>query len=169
MSTILNENLLLAIPLAPLAGSLIAGLFGKAVGRAGAHSVTILGVAISFILSAIVFFDVLNGASFNATVYEWMSIGKTKFEVGFLVVHRHDDIDRRRVGGRQQRVDERQRCDLCGFCQIEVDERTHNRMASLRGGVPRFNLFQHRTGGLGCQTSMMRVCHSRSSCGAIRE
>ncbi|CAD6547707.1 NADH-quinone oxidoreductase subunit L [Paraburkholderia kirstenboschensis] len=85
MSTILNENLLLAIPLAPLAGSLIAGLFGKAVGRAGAHSVTILGVAISFVLSMMVFFQVLDGASFNATVYEWMAIGKTKFEVGFLV------------------------------------------------------------------------------------
>ena len=67
MSTILNENLLLAIPLAPLAGSLIAGLFGKAVGRAGAHSVTILGVAISFVLSMLVFFQVLDGASFNAT------------------------------------------------------------------------------------------------------
>ncbi len=85
MSTTLNENLLLAVPLAPLAGSLIAGLFGKAVGRAGAHTVTILGVAISFILSAIVFFDVMNGASFNATIYEWMEVGKLKFEVGFLV------------------------------------------------------------------------------------
>jgi NADH-quinone oxidoreductase subunit L len=85
MSTTLNENLLLAVPLAPLAGSLIAGLFGKAVGRAGAHSVTILGVAISFILSVIVFFDVMNGASFNATVYEWLTVGKLKFEVGFLV------------------------------------------------------------------------------------
>ena len=85
MSTTLNENLLLAVPLAPLAGALIAGLFGKAVGRAGAHTVTILGVAISFILSAIVFFDVMNGASFNATIYEWMSVGKLKFEIGFLV------------------------------------------------------------------------------------
>src|SRR6516225_3879434 len=85
MSTTLNENLLLAVALAPLAGSLIAGLFGKTVGRAGAHSVTILGVAISFVLSCIVFLDVLNGASFNATVYEWMTVGKVKFEVGFLV------------------------------------------------------------------------------------
>src|SRR6201997_4917475 len=85
MSTTLNENLLLAVPLAPLAGSLIAGLFGKTVGRKGSHRVTILGVFISFILSAIVFLDVLNGASFNATVYEWMTIGKLKFEVGFLV------------------------------------------------------------------------------------
>ncbi|WP_042301926.1 NADH-quinone oxidoreductase subunit L [Paraburkholderia kururiensis] len=85
MSTTLNENLLLAIPLAPLVGSLIAGLFGKTVGRAGAHTVTILGVAISFVLSAIVFIDVLNGASFNATIYEWMSVHGLKFEIGFLV------------------------------------------------------------------------------------
>src|SRR5246500_980290 len=85
MSTTLNENLLLAIPLAPLAGSLIAGLFGKAVGRAGAHSVTILGVAISFVLSVMVFFQVMDGASFNATVYQWMTLGNLKFEVGFLV------------------------------------------------------------------------------------
>jgi NADH-quinone oxidoreductase subunit L len=85
MSTTLNENLLLAIPLASLAGSLIAGLFGKTIGRAGAHTVTILGVAISFVLSVMVFLDVQNGGSFNATVYEWMTIGKLKFEVGFLV------------------------------------------------------------------------------------
>jgi len=75
MATTLNENLLLAIPLAPLAGSLIAGLFGKTVGRAGAHTVTILGVAIAFVLSCMTFFNVLGGASFNATVYEWMSVG----------------------------------------------------------------------------------------------
>ncbi|WP_213296616.1 NADH-quinone oxidoreductase subunit L [Paraburkholderia sacchari] len=85
MATTLNETLLLAIPLAPLAGSLIAGLFGKTVGRAGAHTVTILGVAIAFVLSCITFFDVMSGASFNATVYEWMSVGGLKFEVGFLV------------------------------------------------------------------------------------
>jgi NADH-quinone oxidoreductase subunit L len=85
MSTTLNQNLLLAVPLAPLAGSLIAGLFGKTVGRKGSHRVTILGVFISLILSAIVFVDVLNGASFNATVYEWMNVGSLKLEVGFLV------------------------------------------------------------------------------------
>ncbi|TDV12095.1 NADH-quinone oxidoreductase subunit L [Paraburkholderia caballeronis] len=85
MATTLNENLLLAIPLAPLAGSLIAGLFGKTIGRKGAHSVTILGVAVALALSVITFFNVLGGASFNATVYEWMSVGGLKFEVGFLV------------------------------------------------------------------------------------
>ena len=85
MPTTLNPNLLLAIPLAPLAGSLIAGLFGKAVGRAGAHSVTILGVAIAFVLSVIVLFQVQGGASYNATVYEWMRIGTFKLEIGFLI------------------------------------------------------------------------------------
>ncbi|QGZ54259.1 NADH-quinone oxidoreductase subunit L [Paraburkholderia acidiphila] len=85
MATTLNETLLLAIPLAPLAGSLIAGLFGKTVGRAGAHTVTILGVAIAFVLSCITLFDVMGGASFNATIYEWMSVGGLKFEVGFLI------------------------------------------------------------------------------------
>lgn len=86
MSTTLNEYLLLAIPLAPLAGSLIAGLFGRMIGRAGAHTVTILGVAIAFVLSAIVFSDVYcHGAGYNATVYEWMTVGSIKFEVGFLI------------------------------------------------------------------------------------
>jgi NADH-quinone oxidoreductase subunit L len=85
MSTTLNENLLLAVPLAPLAGSLIAGLAGKVVGRKGSHRVTILGVLISFILSSMVFLDVMNGASFNGTVYEWMRVGTMKFEIGFLI------------------------------------------------------------------------------------
>ncbi|WP_070107787.1 NADH-quinone oxidoreductase subunit L [Burkholderia plantarii] len=85
MSTTLNENLLLAIALAPLAGSIIAGLFGNTVGRKGAHRVAILGVTISFVLSVMVFLQVLDGASFNATVYEWMHVGPLKLEVGFLV------------------------------------------------------------------------------------
>jgi NADH-quinone oxidoreductase subunit L len=85
MANILNPNVLLAIALAPLLGSLIAGLFGRQIGRAGASTVTILGVAISFILSVVVFFDVLHGAGFNATIYEWMNVGSLKLEVGFLV------------------------------------------------------------------------------------
>ena len=38
--------------LAPLLGAILAGLFRKQVGRVGAQSVTILGVAASFALSA---------------------------------------------------------------------------------------------------------------------
>jgi NADH-quinone oxidoreductase subunit L len=86
MSTSLNPSLLLAVPLAPLAGALIAGLFGKGVGRRGAHTITVLGVLISFILSAMVLKSVaVDGARFNATIYEWMVVGGLKMEVGFLV------------------------------------------------------------------------------------
>lgn len=81
----LSQNLLLAVPLAPLAGAVIAGFFGKAVGRRGSHVATILGVFISFVLSALVLKDVIAGARFNATVYEWMVLGGLKMEVGFLV------------------------------------------------------------------------------------
>ena len=85
MSATLNPNLLLLIALAPLAGSMIAGLAGSKVGRAGAHWATIIGVAVSFIGSAMVLNDVVHGARFNATVYEWMVIGGLKMEIGFLI------------------------------------------------------------------------------------
>ncbi len=48
------QNVYLAIVLAPLLGAIIAGLFGRKIGRAGAHWVTIIGVAISFLLSLVV-------------------------------------------------------------------------------------------------------------------
>lgn len=86
MAATLNPNLLLVVPLAPLAGAVIAGLFGKTVGRRGAHTVTILGVLISFILSAMVLKSVaVDGARFSGTVYEWMTLGTLKMEVGFLI------------------------------------------------------------------------------------
>ena len=86
MSTVLNAPLLLIIALAPLVGALVAGLAGQAIGRRGAHTVTILGVLVSFIGSAAVLNDVANhGARFNATVYEWMVVGGLKMEIGFLI------------------------------------------------------------------------------------
>ncbi|MFO1221084.1 MAG: NADH-quinone oxidoreductase subunit L [Burkholderiaceae bacterium] len=85
MAATLNPNLLLTVPLAPLAGAIIAGLFGKAVGRRGAHWATILGVAIAFVCSAMVLLQVIDGARFNGTVYPWMVVGGLKMEVGFLV------------------------------------------------------------------------------------
>jgi len=81
----IDQNLLLAVPLAPLAGAILAGLFGKAIGRANAHRVTILGVAISFLCALLAFQDVLAGATFNQTLYTWATVGTLKFEVGFLV------------------------------------------------------------------------------------
>jgi NADH-quinone oxidoreductase subunit L len=82
----LSQSMLTAVPLAPLVGAIIAGLFGQTIGRRGAHWVTVLGVAVSFVLSVIVLKAVaLDGARFNATVYEWLNIGGLKMEVGFLI------------------------------------------------------------------------------------
>jgi NADH-quinone oxidoreductase subunit L len=82
----ISQNLLLTIALAPLFGAIVAGLFGKTVGRRGAHTVTILGVLISFVGSMFVLKAVaMDGERFNATVYEWLVIGGLKMEIGFLV------------------------------------------------------------------------------------
>ncbi len=70
---------------APLVGAIIAGLFGKYVGRKGAHTVTILGVLVSFVASCFVFSDVLAGNTFNGPLYTWMVSGGVHFEVGFLI------------------------------------------------------------------------------------
>src|SRR5499425_1313101 len=78
-------QLYLLVPLAPLAGAIVAGLFGKQIGRAGAHWVTILGVAVSFAASCIVFRQVLDGTVFNGSVYTWLVSGGTRFEIGFLI------------------------------------------------------------------------------------
>ena len=86
MAATLSPALLTAVPLAPLVGALVAGLFGKQVGRAGAHRVTILGVGVSFLISAWVLWTVaVDGARFDATIYEWMRVGSLKMEIGFLV------------------------------------------------------------------------------------
>ncbi len=81
------EFVYLAIPLASLAGALIAGFFGKQIGRSGAHFVTISGVAVSFILSLLVLHDVaFEGAPiYNQSVYTWMISDGIRFEVGFLI------------------------------------------------------------------------------------
>jgi len=79
------KTLYLLVPLAPLAGSIIAGLFGRAIGRAGAHSVTILSVLVSFLASSVILADVLQGNVFNGSVYTWATSGDTRFEIGFLV------------------------------------------------------------------------------------
>ncbi len=77
--------LYLIVPLAPLCGAILAGFFGKLIGRRGAHTATILGVLTAFIASVLVFQDVLNGNTFNGTLYEWARVGHLKFEVGFMI------------------------------------------------------------------------------------
>ena len=80
------ENVYLAIPLSCLFGAIIAGLFGKYIGRVGAHTVAILGVTIAFALSVVVFKDVIvDGHVFNEPVYKWLESGGVSLEIGFLI------------------------------------------------------------------------------------
>jgi len=79
------KMLYLLVPLAPLFGAIVAGLFGHRVGRAGAHWVTISGVAVSLVASLVVLSDVLSGNTFNGSVYTWAQIGGLTLEVGFLI------------------------------------------------------------------------------------
>lgn len=79
--------LLTVILLSPLFGAIAAGLFGRQIGRKGAHTITIFGVAVSTILSAYVFWVfVVNGhASYNASVYTWLVSDGIKFEIGYMI------------------------------------------------------------------------------------
>ena len=79
------KALYLIIPFAPLVGAIAAGLFGRQIGRAGAHSVTILGVLVSFVCSLFVMADVLNGVTFNGPLYTWATSGGISFQIGFLI------------------------------------------------------------------------------------
>ncbi|SFB72283.1 NADH dehydrogenase subunit L [Polaromonas sp. OV174] len=91
MSQTLSASALLAVPLAPLAGALLAGILGTSfggnwIGKRLSHSLTILGVLVAFIISAMTLQSVVvDGARFNETLYTWMVVGGLKMEVGFLV------------------------------------------------------------------------------------
>jgi NADH-quinone oxidoreductase subunit L len=79
------EKLYLLVPLAPLVGAIVAGLFGRIVGRAGAHTVTILGVLVATVASYLIFLDVMKGNSFNGDLYTWATVGDLKLSIGFLI------------------------------------------------------------------------------------
>ena len=87
MEILLSKHVLLAIVLAPLLGSIVAGLFGRQVGRAGAHWVTILGVATSCALSFWVLYQLVGqGASpFNENLYTFFQVGNYEAHVGFMI------------------------------------------------------------------------------------
>jgi len=91
MSQTLSASTLLAVPLAPLVGAALVGIFGTTfggnwIGRRLSHSLTILGVLVAFILSAMTLKSVaVDGARFNETIYTWMVVGGLKMEVGFLI------------------------------------------------------------------------------------
>ncbi|MBC7598230.1 MAG: NADH-quinone oxidoreductase subunit L [Polaromonas sp.] len=91
MSQTLSAATLLAVPLAPLAGALLAGIFGTTfggnwIGKRLSHTLTIFGVLAAFIISAMTLKSVaIDGARFNETLYTWMVVGGLKMEIGFLV------------------------------------------------------------------------------------
>ncbi len=85
MTQISMQTLYLIVPLAPLLGALIVGLFGWFIGRTWSHRIAILGVAISCIASYYVFQDVQRGHTYNGDLYTWMESGNVSFKIGFLI------------------------------------------------------------------------------------
>ena len=91
MSQTLSASTLLTVPMAPLVGAVLAGVLGTQfggnwIGRRASHSLTILGVLLSFVLSVMTLVSVVvDGARFNETLYTWMVVGGLKMEIGFLV------------------------------------------------------------------------------------
>ena len=91
MSQTLSAATLLVVPMAPLVGAVLAGIFGTQfggnwIGRKVSHSLTIGGVLLAFVLSAMTLQSVVqDGARFNETLYTWMVVGGLKMEIGFMV------------------------------------------------------------------------------------
>jgi NADH-quinone oxidoreductase subunit L len=86
MEHVISKSALIAIVLAPLLGAVMAGLFGRRIGRAGAHTVTILGVAASCALSCYVLWQLLQGANpFNENLYTFFQVAGYDAHVGFMI------------------------------------------------------------------------------------
>jgi NADH-quinone oxidoreductase subunit L len=85
--TQLSQTLLLVIALAPLLGAVLAGLFGRQIGRKGAHSVTIALVALSCGLSIFVLGQFLyeSALPFNQNLYTFFETGRFSAHIGFMV------------------------------------------------------------------------------------
>ena len=83
----LQTSILLAIVLAPLFGAVLAGLFGRQIGRVGAHTITIAGVASSCVLSFYVLYQLVWGGAgtYNENLYTWFEVGRHSAHIGFLV------------------------------------------------------------------------------------
>jgi len=79
------QTLYLLVPLAPLLGALLAGLFGKQLGRKWSHRITIALVGVSLYASVRIFLSVLDGHVFDGPVYTWLTSGGTSFYIGFLI------------------------------------------------------------------------------------
>ena len=82
----ISKTHLLLVVIAPLLGAILAGLFGRRIGRAGAHSATILGVAVSCAMSCYVLWQLVQGAApFNENLYTFFQVAGYDAHVGFMV------------------------------------------------------------------------------------
>ena len=79
------QKLYLLVPMAPLVGALIAGLFGRLSGTVWSHRITIALMFVCLTASIAVFIDVFKGNIYNGSIYTWMTSGVTHFEIGFLI------------------------------------------------------------------------------------
>jgi NADH-quinone oxidoreductase subunit L len=79
------QQLYLLVPLTPLVGAVIVGLWGPKIGRAGSHWICCLSVAVSTVASALILRDVMAGNTFNGDLYTWGTSGDLKFAIGFLI------------------------------------------------------------------------------------
>src|SRR5271169_2435249 len=81
------QPIYLTIALAPLVAAVAAGLFGRTIGRAGAHRIAIAGVALSCALSLYVLKGILADGmgTFDGAVYTWLISDGLRIEVGFLI------------------------------------------------------------------------------------
>ena len=77
----------LIIVFSPLLAAALAGLGGKRIGRAGAHTVTILGVGAACVLSFVVLYRMYWGGApaENISLYTWAVSDGLRMEIGFLV------------------------------------------------------------------------------------
>ncbi|MEO0575187.1 MAG: NADH-quinone oxidoreductase subunit L [Pseudomonadota bacterium] len=76
----------LTIVLAPLVASIIAGLFGKSIGRTASHVLTIGAVGLSCVLSFMVLRHMIGGGAIeNYNLYTWAFTDGLGMQVGFLV------------------------------------------------------------------------------------
>ena len=75
----------LLVPILPLLGSIITGLFGRFISKKNTHRIAIFLLFIATLLSLKIFFDVLEKGSFEYTLFEWAKISNIKFEIGFLI------------------------------------------------------------------------------------
>lgn len=79
----------LIVVFSPLVAAILAGLFGKVIGRWGAHTVTILGVGISFFVSLWLakqmLWDKTLPESIELSLYTWATVDTIRFQIGFLI------------------------------------------------------------------------------------